>query len=164
MCEKGKSITEFYETIVKEIMVTDKSDVPRIVEDVEISSVLPILNEKDHVWVMDRGEPTQLVGLITESDTISFFSPPLTSTQPFDGPDPRSLQFGETLTAKEIMSKKPVTVSPNEKIREIIVKMKEQKIKHLPVIDEQGQLIGEILLHDIIQHYVQHQSDATKTI
>jgi len=156
MCEKGRSITDFYETKVKDIMQTTKSEIPRIEENTEVGRVLSSLNIRDHVWVMDSKEPTQLVGVITQSDTIGFFSPPLTSSQTFDNPDPRSLQFGVRLTAEEIMSKKPVVVSPEETIRDILVKMKEQKIKHLPVVDDYGQLIGEISLSCIIKEYSKH--------
>jgi CBS domain-containing protein len=153
MSEKKKSITDFYETKVKDIMQTNKSEIPCIEEKAEVASVLSSLNKRDHVWVMDSKEPTQLVGVITESDTIALFSPPLTSSQSFDNPDTRSLQFGVILTAEEIMSKKPVTASPDEKIRDILVKMKEQKIKHLPVVDENIRLIGEISLSRLIQEY-----------
>jgi predicted transcriptional regulator len=156
MCEKGKSIFDFYETKVKDIMLTTKSEIPRIEENAEVARALSSLNNRDHVWVMDSKEPTQLVGVITQSDTIAFFSPPLTSPQSFDSPDPRSLQFGMILTAEEIMSKKPVTASPEETIRDILVKMKEQKIKHLPVVDDYGQLIGEVSLNRIIQEYSKH--------
>lgn len=158
MCEKEKSITVFYETKVKEIMQTAKSEIPQIEEKAEIARVLSSLNNRDHVWVMDSKEPTQLVGVITQSDTIAFFSPPLTSSQSFDSPDSRSLQFGIPLTAEEIMSKKPVTASPDEKIRDILAKMKEQKIKLIPVVDDYGQLIGEISLKRIIQEYSKHMA------
>jgi CBS domain-containing protein len=154
MCEKEKFMSKFYETKVKDIMLNTKSEIPRVEETAEVADVLTILlNNKDHVWVMDSTEPTQLIGVITQSDTIAFFSPPLTSAQSFDSPDIRSLQFGVALTAEEIMSKKPVTASPDETIRDIIVKMKEQKIKHVPIIDNYGQLIGEISLSSIIQVY-----------
>jgi len=159
MCEKGKSLTDFYETKVKDIMQTAKSEIPRIEDNAEVAQVLSSLKNGDHVWVMDSKEPTQLVGVITQSDTIALFSPPLTSSQSFDSPDPRSLQFGVILTAEEIMSKKPVTASPDEKIRDILVKMKEQKIKHLPVVDNYGQLIGEISLSRIIKEYSKQQKD-----
>ena len=159
MCEKQKNITEFYETTVKEIMLTSKSEIPHIADDVDIINALSILQKKDHVWVMNSKEPNQLVGVITESDTIVFFCPPLTSSQIFDSPDSRSLQFGETLTTQEIMSKNPVTAAPDEKIRDVIVKMKEQKIKHLPIVDEFGQLIGELSLHRILEEYLKYQSN-----
>jgi CBS domain-containing protein len=112
---------------------------------------------------MDSTEPTQLIGVITQSDTIAFFSPPLTSAQSFESPDSRSLQFGVMLTAEEIMSKKPVTTSPDETIRDIIVKMKEQKIKQLPVVDENDQFIGEICLNHLIKEYSKHMVQNLKT-
>lgn len=163
MDEKEKTITQFYETLVKDIMSTAKSKIPRITDDVDITDVLLLLNEYDHVWVMDCTEPTRLVGVISQSDTLAFFSPPLISSEPFESPDSRSLQFGRTVTAAEIMEKKPVTVAPDETLRESIVKMKEHKIKHLPVVDESGQLIGEISLHHIIKEYMDRYPKSTET-
>ncbi len=159
MSEKRKSLKEFYETKVKDIMNATKSDVPHLNENAEVPEVLYHLRDRDHVWVMGNQEPTRLVGVITESDTIALFSPPLTSTLSFDTPDHRSLQFDEILTAKDIMSKKPVTTSPDENIRDILVKMKEQKIKHLPVVDEYGQLNGEVSLRILIQVYLKQQTE-----
>jgi len=153
MSETRKSLHEFYEMKVKDLMQTTKSELPYINEKADVTTVLSLLNTTDHVWVMDSKEPAQLIGVITESDTIVLFSPPLTSLQPFDKPDSRSLQFGEVLLAEEIMSKKPVMVLPDETIRDVLLKMKEQKIKHLPVVDEDLRLIGEISLHSLIQEY-----------
>jgi CBS-domain-containing membrane protein len=153
MDENEKSMKKFYDTKVKDIMLTSKSDIPCIVASADIMQVLSSLKNKDHIWIMDSTEPTRLLGIITQSDTLAFFSPTLTSPQSFDSPDPRSMQFGITFTAEEIMSKKPVSVSPDETIRDILKMMKEQKIKYLPVVDDQGNLIGEVTLSDIIQEY-----------
>jgi CBS-domain-containing membrane protein len=156
MCGKEKSPTNFYDIKVKDIMVSTISEIPRVNETAEMTQVLSSMKNKDHVWVMDSAEPTHLLGVITQSDTFAFFSPPLTSSLSFENPDPRSIQYGVTITAEEIMSKKPVTASLNETMREILVKMKEQKIKHLPVVDDHDQLIGELSLTDIIQIYSKH--------
>jgi CBS domain-containing protein len=156
MCEKEKNQNTFYDKKVQDIMQTKKSEIIRLDETTPIPRVLSSLKIKDHVWVMDSSEPTQLIGIITRSDTLSFFSPPLTSSQSFDQPDSRSVQFGEMITAEELMSKKPVTAAPDETIRAILVKMKEQKIKHLPIVDDYNQLIGEVSLPDIIQEYSKH--------
>ena len=162
MCEKKNSLHEFYELKVKDIMLTPKSDLPCVTEKADIVAVLSLLIEKDHVWVMDSTDPVQLLGVITESDTLVLLSPPLTSLQIFDKPDSRSLQFGESLLAEEITSKKPITTSPDETIRDVVMKMKEQKIKHLPVVDESQQLIGEITLSRLIQEYVNQHIDFVK--
>ena len=161
MCEKKNSLHDFYELKIKDIMLT-KSDLHCVDEKTDIDTVLSLLIHTDHVWVMDSSEPTQLLGVITESDTIVLLSPPLTSLQTFDKPDSRSLQFGEAPSVEEIMSKKPVTASPDETIRDVVMKMKEQKIKHLPVVDESQQLIGEITLSRLIQEYVNQHIDFVK--
>lgn len=157
MCDNQRVLTEFYETKVKDIMQTTKSEIPCIEDNTDVSQVISSLNLKDHVWVLENKETTHLIGVITQSDTIALFSPALTSSESFDNPDPRSLQFGVILTAEEIMSKKPVIASPEENIRDILTKMKEQKIKHLPVINDQNQLIGEISLSRIIQLYLEQK-------
>jgi CBS domain-containing protein len=159
MSEKRKSLNEFYETKVKDIMQTMKSEIPCINEKADVATVFNILDKKDHVWVIDSKEPTRLVGVITESDMIALLSPPLISFQSFDKPDPRSLQYGIFLTAEEIMSKKPVTASPDERIRDVLLKMKEHKIKQLPVVDENERLIGEISLNRLIQEYSKQQTE-----
>ena len=61
------------------------------------------------------------------------------------------------------MSKKPVTASPDETIRDVLVKMKEQKIKQLPVVDENDQFIGEISLNHLIKEYSKHMIQNLKT-
>jgi len=159
MCEQKKSLHEFYELKVKDIMLTSKSELPSVDEKTDVFTMLSILNTKDHVWVLDSTEPAQFLGVITESDTIVLFSPPLTSLESFEKPDPRSLQFGECLLADEIMSKKPVTTAPEETIKDVLRKMKEQKIKQLPVVDENQRLIGEVSLRILIQEFLKQHVD-----
>jgi predicted transcriptional regulator len=154
MSEKRKSFHEFYETTVKDIMQTLKSGVPCIEGNADVTLVLPLLEKTDHIWVTASTTPTQLLGVITESDTIALLSPPTIALQSFDKPDSHSLQYGISLTAGEIMSEKPVTVSPTESIRDVLSKMKEQRIKQLAVVDENERFIGEITLRQLIQEYV----------
>jgi predicted transcriptional regulator len=153
MGEKKISLNEFYEMKVKDVMEPVQSGIPCITDKADVEEVFTILNNKDHLWVVDSAEHNQLLGVITESDTIVLFSPPVTSLQSFEKPDTRSLQYGVFITAEEIMSKKPVTTSPNEKIRNVFLKMREQKIKQLPVVDKNDVLLGEITLHHLITIY-----------
>jgi len=154
MSEKRKSFHEFYETTVKDIMQTSKSGVPCIEGNAPVSLLLPLLEKTDHVWVMDSATPPQLLGVITESDTITLLSPPTIALQSFDKPESHSLQYGISFTASEIMSEKPVTVAPTERIRDVLSKMKEQRIKQLAVVDENERFLGEITLRQLIQEYV----------
>jgi len=153
MSKTKKSLHEFYETKVKDVMQTTTSALPCVDENAAVEQVFSLLMKNDYVWVVDSKDPKQILGVITESDTIALLSPPVTSLQTFDKPDSHSLQFGVPLTAKEIMSKNPITASPEETIRDVIAKMKEHKVKQLPVVDHHGMLLGDITLHQFIDKY-----------
>ncbi|MBE3139541.1 MAG: CBS domain-containing protein [Thermoplasmata archaeon] len=60
------------------------------------------------------------------------------------------------------MSKRPITADPNERIIDVIVKMKQHKIKQLPVVDENERLIGEVSLSRLIQEYSKRQAEIIK--
>jgi predicted transcriptional regulator len=158
MNETKKTLNEFYEMKVKDIMYAPVEGVPCIIETSDVSTVFTLISTKGHVWVMSGKDPKHPIGVITESDTMVLFSPLSTMLPSFDKPDPRSLQYGETVTAEEIMSKKPVTTTPDENLKDVLQKMKEQKIKQLPVVDENAHLIGEISLSQLIQEYSKHFS------
>jgi predicted transcriptional regulator len=153
MNETRKSLHEFYETQIKDVMQVMKPETTCVDEKADVTVVFNVLNKKDHVWVTASEDPTKLVGIITESDIIALLSPPLTSFQSFDKPDSRSLQYGISMTAGEIMSKKPVTTSVDEKIKDVLIKMKEQKIKQVPVVDKNNHLLGEVSLGHLIKEY-----------
>ncbi|MCE4614616.1 MAG: CBS domain-containing protein [Desulfurococcales archaeon] len=50
---------------------------------------------------------------------------------------------------KEVMTKDPVTVSPEASVEEAKEVMAKIKARHLPVIDENSQLVGVVSLSDI---------------
>ena len=152
MSEIKKSLHDFYEIKMKDIMHAT-TGVPFIHQDASLDHVLSPLKDHGYVWVVSKSGPHRILGVITESDMIALLSPPITSLQTFDAPDTRSLQFGVPLTAEEIMAKKPVAASPEESVREVIVKMKQFHVKQLPVVDHEGMLLGDITLHQFIERY-----------
>ena len=164
MPQKEQSSINFYDIQIKNIMTRVKKDTSYIDKTTDIANVLTRFKNKDHVWVMDSTDPSLLVGIITPTDLLAFFSPPFSSDESFEKPDSRSMQYGETITAENIMSKKPVTVTPRETIREVLVIMKEQKIKHLPILDDFNHLIGEVSLSEIIQEYTKYLNQSSKKI
>jgi len=158
MSEKKTTLNDFYETKIKDIRYTPIEKLSCIDEKSDVTAVFSLISTKDHVWVMSNKDPKHVAGIITESDTIVLFSPLSEMLPSFDKPDSRSLQFGDMVTTEELMSKKPVTASPDNNIRDVLLKMKEQKIKQLPVVDENTHLIGEISLSHLIQEYSKHFS------
>lgn len=51
----------------------------------------------------------------------------------------------------QIMTENPITGKPNESITEALLKMKEAKIRHLPVVDEENRPIGMVSIRDILE-------------
>ena len=153
MVDKSQFIKDLYELNVKDIMKTTSRGIPFVEKNAEVSIILSVLNKKRHVWVVDSKENLHVLGVITESDTLNLFSPPYTPMQFFDKPTLQSLQYGLSTTAGEIMSKDPIKVSPEEKIKDIIIMMKQYKVKQMPVVDENGKLLGEVSLQNFIDKY-----------
>ncbi len=163
MSEENDFIKKLYNIKVKDIMEPVNQDILLVEKTADISSVLPYLDKKDHVWVVDNKETSHVIGVITEYDTISLFSPPYTPLQYFDKPSIQSFQYGVNITVEEVMSKNPISASPDEKIMDVILKMKQHKVKQLPVVDKDNRLLGEIKLHHLIDRYTKEQAAAQKT-
>jgi len=152
MSEAKNTLHDLYEAKIKDVMQPVKAT-PCIQGDAALDQVLSPLKDYGYVWVVSKGASKHILGVITEFDMIALLSPPITSLQTFDKPDSHSLQFGVPLTAEEIMSKNPVTASTEQTVRDVIIKMKQFRVKQLPVVDHEGVLLGDVTLHQFIEIY-----------
>jgi predicted transcriptional regulator len=146
--EGKKLIPEFHEILVKDIMDKRVWDLPQIEKDASTESVLSILAESDHVWVVESKRGRKLVGIITEHDILNIFSP-TKKVSYFGLPDKKSLHFETFEKAEHIMSRNPVTCSPDEKVEDALNKMVFHRIRRIPVV-ENDEIMGEITLHYLI--------------
>jgi CBS domain-containing protein len=162
MSDKHSVIIELYELKVKDLLELLDAKISYVEKSDDIEHIFLLLGKKNHVWVVEDSIALHVLGIITESDTIQLFAPPYTPLQSFDKPTLQSFQYGLATTAEEIMSKRPITAEPNERIIDVIAKMKQHKIKQLPVIDENERLIGEVSLSRLIQEYSKRQTEIIK--
>lgn len=51
---------------------------------------------------------------------------------------------------KDVMTKKPVTISPDDSISDAARLMHKNDFKRIPVVDEEGKLVGVIARGDVI--------------
>ena len=101
------------------------------------------VNDRDSVAVMSAN---QLMGIITERDLVRAIA---------DGVDPKK-------TAVDVfMSADPATVSADEDVSVVAVKMMALGIRHLPVVDEKGSPIGLISARDLVAVLDRGKSQAT---
>jgi CBS domain-containing protein len=59
------------------------------------------------------------------------------------------------INAEEIMSRSPVTVSPDAKAGEVMKLLEESHLIRVPVVDHDGTLVGMIARRDLLQGYLQ---------
>jgi len=88
--------------------------------------------DADSVAVMSEG---QLLGIITERDLVRAIA---------DGVDPQQAK------ADVIMSADPATVTADEEVAVVALKMMRLGIRHLPVVDQDGSPIGLISARDLV--------------
>lgn len=117
-------------------------------EDLSIRDLLQELKEKEESCFIVENKEGELVGLVTESDLMKVISRP----QPSMGIGTlgtKSLFFRSAETVKDIMTKNPLTTSPDAKLEDAARIMCSRKIRHLPVV-EGKKCIGLLEIKDIL--------------
>jgi len=109
--------------------------------------------------VIDRSG--ELVGVISETDLMwkeTGVTPPayimfLDSVIYLQNPGAYERDIHKVLgqTVGEVMSKNPITISPDQSVKEAAKIMHQRSIHRLPVIDGTGQVIGILTRGDIIR-------------
>lgn len=108
-------------------------------------------------------EGTKILGFITEKDIIARFYPSMQDymEDPVHSSDFESMERNVaeilSLPVKAIMSKRPTTVGPNTPVLKAQSLMATHKVGRLPVVDEQGNLVGMISRGDIFRAIVEQQ-------
>jgi CBS domain-containing protein len=118
--------------VVKEIMrhdilVTAKPD-EKVIDAVEKMAKYKV----GSVVIIDDGK---VLGIITERDIINLVA--------------SKKDLNEKLEL--YMTKNPVTIYFDESLEKAIQVMKEKNIRHLPVVNKEGNLVGMISARDIIR-------------
>lgn len=145
-------IPEFYKLKVRQLMDRRVWDLPLIEVKEDISNILNILGARNHLWVVKNKEKKELEGVITEHDVLSILAPKELPSYVFGMPDIRSIQHGTAKTAEDIMRRKVISCSPDDKIVEALEKMTAHGLRRLPVLEEK-KIIGELTLHQLIRKF-----------
>jgi len=90
------------------------------------------LKDSDSVAVMSGG---RLVGIITERDLVRAIADGVYPTQ---------------ATAGVIMTAGPATVTTDEDVNVVALKMMRLGIRHLPVVDDDGKPVGILSARDLV--------------
>jgi CBS-domain-containing membrane protein len=142
--------------VARRIFVRDvmTQNVIKVREDADINEVATLLSENRISGLPVVDSQDRVIGMITEADVLAMVGMKKGHTfkdvirhllgEPLSGPK-RSKRL------RDVMTKPAITASPEADIREIALTLDEKRIKRLPVVDEQGKLIGVISRADIVR-------------
>ncbi|MEM6611244.1 MAG: CBS domain-containing protein [Cyanobacteria bacterium P01_C01_bin.72] len=143
---------------VAEVMTTDLITVS---PETSLQEAIQILAERKISGLPVVGQQGQLVGVISETDltwqATGVDTPPyimlLDSIIYLQNPAKHNQEVHKALgqTVADAMSDRPITVKSSQLVREAARIMHEQKVRRLPVVDDQEELVGMITQGDVIK-------------
>lgn len=105
-------------------------------------------NRIRHVPVVDADN--KLIGIVSDRD--------LRSALPFryvqEGISPEEKAKLQRLRAKDIMTRKVMTISPGYTIQDALLMIQNAKVGALPVVDEEGRLKGILSVRDLLRAFI----------
>ncbi|OIP91523.1 MAG: hypothetical protein AUK26_06700 [Syntrophaceae bacterium CG2_30_58_14] len=142
--------------IARRVMVRDvmTRNVIHVRDDADITEVSKLLSENriSGLPVVDGDD--RVIGVVTEADVLSMAG--MKKEHAFR--DILRHILGEPLPGRagskrlrDVMSSPAITTGPESDIRDVALTIDEKRIKRLPVVDEQGRLIGLISRADIVR-------------
>ena len=143
---------------VADVMTRD----PIVVQpETPLTDVIKVLAERRISGLPVVDEAGKLVGVISETDLMwreSGVEPPpyimlLDSVIYLENPNRYERELHKALgqTVGEVMTAHPVTIAPNQSLREAAHLMNDRQAPRLPVLDATGQVIGILTRGDIVR-------------
>ena len=105
-------------------------------------------NDIRHLPVVEKDN--KLVGIVTDRDIRSAL--PYSYFKKFL--DENEKQKLSELHVKDIMTDKPITISPTYTIQDALLMIQDSKVGALPVVDESGKVTGIISVRDLLRAFI----------
>ena len=107
---------------------------------------------ENHYRQLPVVENKQLIGIVTDRDIRSFLA-----QSSLLEPEERARALKAKIT--DIMTAKPLTVSPEDDLREAVELLIEEKIGGIPVVDEAQGLVGIVTYVDVLRVFLNRLED-----
>ena len=133
---------------IRDLLKNKGNQVWAISPNTSVLETLQMMAEKD-VGALLVLEGNQIAGIISERDFV------------------RSIAETErcvlNTTVLEYMTKKVITIDPNQAIEDCMQLMTKEHIRHLPVV-EGGKLVGIISIGDVVKELISYKESTINTL
>jgi len=124
---------------IRDILMTKGFDVVVIDPTASVTELVAILRDRNLGAVVVSGDGRTVDGIVTERDVVRHLA---------DGPEFLSAPVST------IMTSVVHTCTPDDSVRSLMETMTNERIRHLPVLDDQQQLGGIVSIGDIVKSHV----------
>ncbi len=125
-------------TPVGHLLLKKGGEIVSITPDDTVYNAVKIMDERSIGSLLVMNAEGELAGIFTERDC---FRKVVLEARP-----------SKTVNVGEVMTAKVIYVSPDNTVDECMSIMTEKRIRHLPVIDDKGKIIGVISSGDLVKH------------
>lgn len=119
---------------VRDVLISGNK-IPKVLSGTPILDAVTVIDENNVGFVLITDRDNCLMGILTDGDIRRFVK--------------LGLNFKEKIV-DELMTKSPMTISPDKSLADTIETMQKKEITTLAVVNEEGQLDGYVHLHDIL--------------
>lgn len=133
---------------------TPFKEVARRLADRRVSAV-PVVD--DH---------TRVIGVISEADLLYKESrlEPRKSSVFTARQEARAREKADAVLAGDLMTTPAITIGPGDDVVRAARRMEDHKVKRLPVVDEDGRLVGIVSRHDLLRLFVRPDAEIRSEI
>ncbi|MBO0655785.1 CBS domain-containing protein [Streptomyces triculaminicus] len=125
--------------------------VVRVQRGTQFTEIVHVLHEHDITAVPVVDAEDRPVGVVSEADLLAKAS--RRPDAPFP-PDPRVRAKHEATTAEGLMTSPAVCARPEWSVVEAARAMEEHRVKRLPVVDDDGRLVGLVSRADLLRVFL----------
>jgi len=128
---------------IAEILEQKGRDVIRIASDATVFDAVKVMVEAN-VGALLVTDGDQITGIFTERDYLRRIA--VEGRRSRDTP------------VRDVMSAPVIVITPETTVEESMALMSERRIRHAPVVDQDGALVGMISIGDLVKHQSKQQT------
>lgn len=125
---------------VEHILRSKGADVFAVRQDDSIAAAVSVLNEKNIGAVIVKGDDGKIVGILSERDVVRRLGK--AGAEVMD------------MRVRDCMTGNPFTCAPDDSVDELMAKMTDKRIRHLPVTAG-GRIVGVVSIGDVVKRKIE---------
>lgn len=134
---------------VEQILQSKGGDVFSVQDTDTINKAVAVLNEKNIGAVVVQDASQKVAGILSERDVVRRLGE--------RGPEVLEMRVSECMTPD------PFTCGAETTVDELMAKMTEKRIRHMPVVND-GALIGVVSIGDVVKRKINQAEEEAKAL